>query len=102
MELKEAIKKYIEKGYKSSMILDLLLHKKFITSSDIILYDFGLNKTIFTTSPHKIIENIRKRFGSDFVQDVDIEFIRTFYSNGHKRTMKDTYKRYFLNYNEDI
>lgn len=97
MDIKEAIDKYIAKGTKSSMILELLVNNKFVTSTDIILFGFETNKSIFTTSPHKIIENIRKHFGADFVQDVDIEFIRTFYPNGQKRTMKDTYKRYFLN-----
>lgn len=102
MELREKIEKFISKGTKSSIVLELLLNNKYITSTDIILYKYKQNKTIFTTSPHKIIETIRKNFGADFVQDVDIEYLRKYFSCGRWIQTKDTYKRYFLNIKEGL
>ncbi len=97
MGIKEAIEKYIAKGTKSAIVLELLIDRKSVTCDDIILYNYEINKKVFTTSPHKIIETLRKNFGADFVKDVDIEFMRIYHTNGIRRTAKDTYKRYFLN-----
>lgn len=98
MELRERIRQYIAKGTKTAQILGLFLKKQYVTASDII--NFGCENTplVFTTSPHKMIETLRKDFGFDFIKDEDASYIRTLYRNGKPYAMTEHYKRYFLNF----
>lgn len=98
MELLERIKLYIAKRSKTAQILELMMHKKYVTCSDIINYQCENQPIVFTTSPHSIIENIRNAFGVDFVKDEDVKFEAVRYYNGKPYTVSDTYKRYFINF----
>lgn len=94
------INTFLAKRTKASIVLELLMNREYVTCSDIIniyrMYDKNCNVP-FTTCPHKLIENIRKRFGYDFVQDREIKFFRTFYNgDGATYRVSDTYKQYFL------
>jgi hypothetical protein len=106
MNIDEKIKNFIAKKSKAAMVLELLLNREYITSSDIInmrgndtFYDEFGNEyhPIFTTCPHSMIRDIRNEFGADFVKDKDVKFFRVFYKNGKQHKISDVYKRYFLN-----
>lgn len=95
------INAFVAKRTKASMVLELLLNREYVTCSDIIniyrMYDKDCDVP-FTTCPHKLIENIRKHFGYDFVQDREVKFFRKFYKgNGQEYRVSDVYKQYFLN-----
>ena len=98
MDLLEKIKNYIAKRHKTAQVLGLLMTKKYVTCSDIINYQCEDTPLVFTTSPHKLIENIRKEFGYDFVKDEDVKFEAVRYYNGKPYKVSDTFKRYFLNF----
>lgn len=97
MEKDNQIKAFLAKKSKSAIVLELLLNREYVTCSDIINYNCENTPLVFTTSPHKLIENIRKKFGCDFVQDREVKFFRTFYKpSGESYKVSDTYKQYFL------
>ena len=103
------IKSFLAKKSKAAIVLEMLLSREYVTASDIINYRdantpvlfYDKNGVpqypIFTTSPHKLVEKIRKRFGYDLVKDKDIPFFRVQYSSkGKMFKISDTYKQYFL------
>lgn len=100
--IENEINAFLAKKSKASIVLEMLLNREFVTCSDIINYKCENTPLVFTTSPHKLIEGIRKYFGYDFVQDEDVKFFRTMYRNGKPYKMSDTYKRYFLKKLEGI
>ena len=98
MGMDNKIKAFLARKSKAAIVLELLLNREFVTASDIINYNCEDLPIVFTTSPHKLIEIIRERFGVDFVKDVDIAFFRTMYTaTGKPYKISDTYKKYFLN-----
>ena len=94
------IEAFLAKKSKAAIVLEMLLNREYVTASDIINYYKQQDPScpiVFTTSPHKLIETIRERFGYDFVKDKDIPFFRTQYSStGKPFKVSDTYKEYFL------
>lgn len=94
------IEAFLAKKSKAAIVLEMLLNREYVTASDIITYYQSKNPkcpTVFTTSPHKLIEIIRERFGYDFVKDVEKPFFRIQYSSkGKQYKVSDTYKEYFL------
>lgn len=94
---KEMIDAFLAKKSKAAIVLEMLLNREYVTCSDII--NFGCEDTpiVFTTCPQKLIEQIRKHFGYDFVKDREVKFFRTMYSPaGKKYQYTDTYKQYYL------
>ena len=93
----EQIKRFLSKKSKAAIVLEMLLNREYVTCSDIINYGCERTPLVFTTSPHKLIEYIRKHFGNDFVKDEEVQFFRTFYTpSGKEYKISDTYKRYFI------
>ena len=94
------IQAFLAKKSKAAIVLELLLNREYVTATDIITYYQSHDPEcpiVFTTSPHKLIEIIRERFGYDFVKDKDIPFFRVQYSSkGKMFKISDTYKQYFL------
>lgn len=91
------INAFLAKKSKAAIVLEMLLNREYVTCSDII--NFGCEGTpgVFTTCPHKLIETIRRAFGSDFVQDREVEFFRTMHTpTGKVYKQSGTYKQYFL------
>ena len=94
------IEAFLAKKSKSSIVLEMLLNREYVTASDIINYYKQQDPNcpiVFTTSPHKLIETIREHFGYDFVKDIEKPFFRVQYSSkGKQFKVSDTYKEYFL------
>ena len=94
------IEAFLAKKSKASIVLEMLLNREYVTASDIINYykiQDPNSPLVFTTCPHKLIENIREHFGYDFVKDVEKPFFRVQYSSkGKQFKVSDTYKEYFL------
>ena len=92
--------KFLAKKSKSAIVLEMLLNREYVTATDIITYYQSHDPEcpiVFTTSPHKLIERIRERFGYDFVKDKDIPFFRVQYSSkGKQYKISDTFKQYYL------
>ena len=101
MGFKEDIEKFLAKKSKAATVLELLLNREYVTCSDIINYGCENTPLVFTTSPHKLIETIRKNFGADFVQDKEVKFFRTLYSDSKPYKVSETYKQYYLRKLED-
>ena len=94
------INAFIAKKTKASIVLELLLNREYVTASDIIniyrMYDKDCDVP-FTTCPHKLIENIRKHFGYDFIKDREVKFFRKFHTkSGEEYRVSDFYKQYFI------
>lgn len=98
--MKEEIKAFLNKKTKAAKVLQLLISNDFVTGDDIInIYRMENPKCkhSFTTCPQGLIKNIRKKFGYDFVKDVQIPFTVTLYdSKGKPYKVSDTYKQYFI------
>jgi hypothetical protein len=94
------IQAFLAKKSKSAIVLEMLLNREYVTATDIITYYQSHDPEcpiVFTTSPHKLIEIIRERFGYDFVKDKDIPFFRVQYSSkGKQYKISDTFKQYYL------
>lgn len=98
MDLKEKIQQFIDKGGKTAQVLQLLMSKPYVTCSEIINYKCQGKPIVFTTSPHKLIERIRRAFGYDFVKDEICKYQYQYTVDGVSKTATEHYKRYFLNY----
>lgn len=103
MGLAEKIKQFLEKGGKSAQVLGLMMSKPYVTCSEIINYQCENLPIVFTTSPHKLIERIRRTFGEEFIKSEQMTFEQTFFTrDGKPYHVKEHYKRYFLNYEVEV